>query len=76
MDAVLYTLDFDVRRYNVSKLILTFIRKFINCEKIPTYKKDKHYLWIKDNVNIIPIGVRYDRLDFYDELIKKTHEAI
>lgn len=75
-DTVLHTLDFDTNRYSLNNFMFYFIRKFIKSEAIPKYKTDKHYLWIKDNVNIIPIGVRYDRLDFFDELIKKTHEAI
>lgn len=60
MDVVLHTLDFDSNRYRLGKLKLAFIRKIVSCEKIPEYKKDKYYLWIKENVTIIPIGVRYD----------------
>ncbi len=75
-DTILHTLDFDGNRYGLSGLVLAFLRSFIKCEKIPKYKKDKYYLWVKDNVNIISLGVRYDKLDFYDDLLKKTHEAI
>jgi len=75
MDSVLYTLDFETDRYGLGNLKKTFLRKFIKCEKIPKYKKEKYYLWIKDNVSIIPIGVRYDE-EIFDSIINKTHEAI
>ena len=75
IDAVLHTLDFECNKYSLGKYVLMLLRKSINGKKIPEYKKDKHYLWIKDNVNIIPIGVRYDA-DILDPFINKTHEAI
>jgi hypothetical protein len=74
-DLVLHTLDFDSNRYSLSRLILNLIRKMSKAKRIPEYKKDKYYLWIKDNVNIIPLGVRYDN-EIYDELVKAKHEAI
>jgi len=74
-DAVLHTLDFKSNHYNLSNYLFYFLRKFIKSEITPNYKKDKHYLWIRDNVNIIPIGIRYDS-EIFDDLIKKTHEAI
>ena len=74
-DAVLYTLDFDKNRYEIPKLILKLIKKVIKCEDTPEYKKSQYYLWIKDYVNIIPIGVRYDA-DIYDDVIKQYHEAL
>lgn len=75
LDLVLHTLDFETNRYGVSNFLLYFFRKFIKSENIPNYKKEKHYLWIKDHVNIIPIGIRTDA-EIFDDLIKKTHEAI
>lgn len=75
MDCVLHTLDFDYDRYILGKFILTFVRKFVRADKTPKYQKDKQYLWIKDHVNIIPLGVRYDE-DVFDSILKKTHEAI
>lgn len=74
-DIVLNTLDFKEDRYTINKLVLTFLRKFIKCDKAPDYKKDRYYRWIKDNVTIVPIGVRHD-LDVFDPNVKKTHEAI
>lgn len=75
IDAVLHTLDFECNKYSLGKYVLMLLRKSINAKKIPEYKKDKYYLWIKDNVNIIPLGIRYDA-DILDPLINKTHEAI
>lgn len=74
-DAVMHTLNFEQTTYKIPKIAFTFLRKFINCEKLPIYKKGVYYRWIKENVNIIPIGVRYDG-DILDPLINKTHEAL
>lgn len=74
-DLVLHTLIDESDRYSLGKFVLTFIRKMIKCDAIPEYKKDKQLLWIKDNVNIIPIGVREDN-NIFDNLVNKTHEAI
>jgi hypothetical protein len=74
-DLVLHTLDFDTNRYSISRIILMSLGKMIKCEHVPKYSKEKYYLWIKENVNIIPLGVRYDG-EIYDDFLKKTHEAI
>ena len=74
-DVVLHTLIDYKDRYGIGGFVLSFIRKMIKCEAIPEYKKDKNYLWIKDNVNIIPIGIREDA-EILDPLTKTTHEAI
>jgi hypothetical protein len=74
-DLVLHTLDFDSNRYSLNKIVLSFIRKAIKADAIPQYEKTKHFLWIKDNVNIIPIGIRED-IDFYDKALDKNHEAL
>ena len=80
MDAVLHTLNFNNDRYNLGKLKRGFLRKMVKCEKIPEYKTDNQYLWIKGNVTIIPIGVRYDAEDLIDttegEYKGWKHEAI
>ena len=75
-DLIMHTLDFDTNRYGVSRIILMSLGKMIKCEQVPKYKKDQHYLWIRENVNIIPIGVRFDKEDFFDDLLNKTHEAL
>ncbi len=59
-DLVLHTMINEMNRYKVSTMILRTIAKFLKLQKIPEYKKTAQYLWIKDNVNIIPLGVRYD----------------
>jgi len=60
MDVVLTTLKFDLDNYNLGKLKLFALKKALNIQKIPEFKKDRKYLWIKENVNIIPLGIRED----------------
>jgi hypothetical protein len=76
-DMVLNSLEFHDERnvYDMGKIKFLFLRKFLKCEKAPEFKRDKKYLWLKDNVNIIPIGVRYDKMDYKDEN-GNIHEAI
>ena len=79
LDIVLHTLGFSENRYHVGDLKLGVLRKLIKCEKIPEYKKNKHFLWITKNVNIIPLGIRKDYEFFKDpDGANKgwTHEAI
>ena len=77
-DLVLSTLDFKSKRYNLGKLKLTFLRKMVRAEPIPEFSEKQKLLWIKDNVNIIPIGIRTDGefTDPYGENKGWTHEAI
>jgi len=79
MDAVLWTLlDPKQDRYDLGKLKLWILKKMIKCEPIPEFKRDNQYLWVKDNVNIIPLGVRYDRqvADGWGEHEGWEHEAL
>ena len=78
-DLVLNTLDFNNNRYQISWLKLEFLKKLVSVDKIPDYKTNKKYLWIKDHVNIIPLGVRYDAKDITEEdgpYKGWTHEAL
>jgi hypothetical protein len=61
VDLVLNTLNFDgdYDKY-INPLKKFIIRNIIKCEKIPEYNKDKKLLWIKDNVAVIPIGIKKD----------------
>lgn len=54
------------------------IRRLFKCEAVPDFKRENYYLWIKDHVHIIPIGVRYDEELIETEGIFKgwTHEAL
>lgn len=78
MDTVLHTLNFNSDRYKLGGFKLAFIRKMVNADKIPEYKTKQHYLWIRDNVNIIPIGMRDDEefTDTKGPYKGWTHEAI
>lgn len=60
MDCVLHTMINETNRYGVSKFMLKFISHFLKLKPIPEYKKDKSYLWVKENVNVIPLGIRED----------------
>ena len=59
-DMVLHSMINEMNRYGVSKWMLKFISHFLKLKPIPEYSKKNHYLWIKDNVNIIPLGIRED----------------
>lgn len=56
----------------------TILRKALKMDKIPEYNDKEIYLWIQENVNIIPIGIKEDK-DIVDPLEEHrgwTHEAI
>ena len=78
MDAVLWTLDAKQDRYGLGSFKKWVLKFMIKCESIPEFKKEHQYLWIKDNVNIIPLGVRYDSevTDYKGENEGWTHEAL
>ena len=78
-DTVMNTLGFkNEHGYKLRVMILGILRKMIKADKIPEYKEDHHYLWIKENVAIIPLGVREDGeyTDGSGEHEGWTHEAI
>lgn len=65
MDIVLNTMCPPIlnvhNRFKVSKTFLAVIRKALKLKKCPKYKDAmERYLWIKDGVAIIPIGIRED----------------
>jgi hypothetical protein len=60
LDIVLYSMINEKNRYGVSEFAIAMAKKFYKLKKIPDYKKTKNYLWIKDNVNVIPLGIRED----------------
>jgi len=71
-DKVMTTLGFDNPHKQVesgffTKTALTFIRKALKCDKIPTFDNSKKLLWITQDVAMIPIGVRYDKDKVYNE---------
>lgn len=79
LDLVLFTLEATPNNpYNISDLKLKFIRKFLNLKPIPEFKKEKQFLWIKDNVSIISLGIREDKDFLETQGIYKdfTHEGI
>ena len=68
LDVVLNTMLAEQNRYEVPGWILTGFRKFLRLKKLPTYGKEHNYLWIKDNVNIISIGYKFD-----GEIVEPDH---
>ena len=62
-DEIMTTLNFHERegdRYGVG-VIRKFAMQYITkSEKVPTFKVGKKLTWYLDNIEIIPIGVRYD----------------
>jgi hypothetical protein len=82
-EMVMKTLDFGKKSpYDFPKLFMNILNKILKIEKIPEIKTDKKYLWIKDNVSIIPLGIKTDNDDvvedghFYPELKGYVHEAL
>lgn len=80
-DIVLTTLNFHQHnnkdRYNIGKYLF-LIRKILRAEKIKDFDKKDKLLWIKDNVEIIPIGIREDAdmIESSGEYTGWKHEAI
>jgi len=77
---VLTSLDFgcDVP-YNLGGLRMSVLRKVLKCQKAPKkFDTSQKMLWVRDNVTIIPIGVRYDKeiVGSKKEDDGYTHEAI
>jgi len=68
LDIVLTTLDADkptpyFEKENTFRLggtKLKLIRKFLKLKEIPKYNNEKKFLWVKENVAIIPIGIKED----------------
>ena len=79
MDRVIKTLEvIPSDRYNLSNFKLSLIRKTLRLKPVHISTATDKYLWIKDNVNIIPVGIREDTEFTDDEGMYKgwTHEAI
>ena len=84
LDVVLKTLDCDSVRYPQYqgvklKTALGLLRAFLMCKPIPKeFKKDMALPWIRDNVAVIPIGIRDDAqlTEKQGDLVGWTHEAI
>lgn len=91
MDVVLTTLDFPLGSkkdatggyaalYTIKgKAILNMIRKALGAKKEPkNFKKEHKLIWIRDNVAIIPIGIREDAMitEIAGPYKDHSHEAI
>lgn len=77
-ERVLNTLCCETDRYGLGKFKLSILRKMVKCDPIPEIKKGEVYLWMKEDVNIIPIGIREDKeiIDNKEQFKGWTHEAI
>lgn len=59
-DAVLSTLDFDKKvPYGLGAKI-KLLRSLLRYKKAPEFTTEKKYLWVRENVSLIPIGIRED----------------
>ena len=78
MDRVLTTLLPQIDRYDTGWIRKTILRKLVRVDKLPPFKKDQGYRWLKNYVNIIPIGIRHDNtaLQRHGPLKGWTHETI
>ena len=62
-DVVMTTLNFhksEGDRYALGSVREFFMRMMTKAEPIPEFKSTAMLKWVKDNVEIIPVGVRYD----------------
>lgn len=69
----------DVKIAFLSSSPTEFMRKFLSCLPIPDFKTDKNYLWVNEDVMIIPIGIKEDAdmVEDKEGSVKGwTHEAI
>ncbi len=78
LDLVLTTLNWEDNRYPIGKARLAVMRFILKCKKAPKYSTKKFYLWVKKDVNIIPLGIREDFDLTYDKGKNKgwKHEAL
>lgn len=78
LDLVLNTLNFDNRAYPQYKHInkfLAILRKILKLKKNKKTETDQAFLWFKEWVSVIPIGIRED-VDMIDPYNGSTHEAL
>lgn len=77
---VLASLGFHLKGdgYNLGKARMAFLRKLLRAKKAPPFDSSQKYLWITDDVGIIPIGIREDKTYTEQESDSKgwTHEAL
>ena len=79
LDMVLTTLRFNKPvPYGMGGMKSGMIRKLLNLKKVGNFKTDKKFLWVMDNVSIIPLGIREDgELIEHSGIYKSwSHEAI
>ena len=69
LDKVLATLTADKTPYRLNRVIMKFLRTTLKLKEIPKFKKKEKYLWIREFVSIIPLGIRED-----DDYIEETGE--
>jgi len=65
MDMVLTTLNFTNNKgldNYLSTIKLSLLRKFFKYKRAPEFNSDKRYLWVDNNVAIIPIGIKEDKI--------------
>lgn len=80
-DIIMTSLEFDTAGHSEARALKNFlplIRKFLKLDKIPKFDKGQKYLWIRENVAIIPLGIREDGDIVGKHEMDKgwTHEAI
>ena len=78
LDKVLTALNAKFCHYSLPKVFLSTLRKMLHLKKIPDYSEEQKYLWVKSEVNLIPLGIRDDEdiIEPLEEYRGFTHEAI
>ena len=60
LQPVLNSLRNHKNRYMVPEYILKIIRKVLKCKKIPKITTKEAFPWVRNHVNIVPVGIRED----------------
>ena len=78
LNIILTTLDMKHTPYNLSKLQFFAIRKLMRLKKIPIYSEEERFIWLRDNISILTLGIREDGeyTDPSGEHKGWTHEAL
>jgi hypothetical protein len=82
MDGVLTTLNFHNyqkdERYKIPSIAMMALKKALRFKKIPKFDSSKGLLWVKDNVAIIPLGIREDAIvtEVKEPFVGWKHEAL
>jgi len=64
--------------YKLGKVRLALLRNFLKCKKPGKFETEMQYIWYKENVSLIPLGIREDPdiVGMHEDDKGYTHEAL